>query len=104
MKEEVREFISKAISDDLVVLFMKGTREMPMCGFSAKVVEILNGLNVPYQTYDILSNEDLRSGINEYSTWPTIPQLYINGEFLGGCDICIEMSGNGELAQKLNGL
>ena len=104
MKEEVREFISKAISDDLVVLFMKGTREMPMCGFSAKVVEILNGLNVPYQTYDILSNEDLRSGINEYSNWPTIPQLYINGEFLGGCDICIEMSGNGELAQKLNGL
>jgi len=102
MKEEVREFISKAISDDLVVLFMKGTREMPMCGFSAKVVEILNGLNVPYQTYDILSNEDLRSGIKEYSSWPTIPQLYINGEFLGGCDICIEMSGNGELAQKLN--
>ncbi|MBT3475580.1 Grx4 family monothiol glutaredoxin [bacterium] len=102
MKEEIKEFIENAISKDLVVLFMKGSRDMPMCGFSAKVIEILNNLNVPYQTYDILSDEDLRSGIKEFSNWPTIPQLYINKEFVGGCDICIEMSENGELAKKLN--
>ena len=69
---------------------------------TGEVVEILNGMNVPYQTYDILSDEELRSGIKEFSSWPTIPQLYINGEFIGGCDICIEMSENGELAKKLN--
>ena len=102
MKEEIKVFIEEAISKDLIVLFMKGSREMPMCGFSAKVVEILNGMNVPYQTYDNLSDEELRSGIKEFSSWPTIPQLYINGEFIGGCDICIEMSENGELAKKLN--
>ena len=102
MKEETKEFIENAISKDLFVLFMKGSRDMPMCGFSAKVIEILNNLNVPYQTYDILSDEDLRSGIKEFSSWPTIPQLYINKEFVGGCDICIEMSENGELAKKLN--
>jgi len=102
MKEETKDFIEKAISSDLIVLFMKADRNVPQCGFSAKVIEILNGLNVPYQTYDILSDEDLRSGVKEFSSWPTIPQLYINKEFVGGCDICIEMSENGELAKKLN--
>lgn len=102
MDQKTKDFIETAIKNDLVVLFMKGSREMPMCGFSAKVVEILNNLNVPYQTYDVLSDEDLRSGIKEFSSWPTIPQLYINGEFVGGCDICIEMSENGDLAKKLN--
>ena len=102
MKEETKDFIEKAISSDLIVLFMKGDRNVPQCGFSAKVIEILNRLNVPYQTYDILSDEDLRSGVKEFSSWPTIPQLYINQEFVGGCDICIEMSENGELAKKLN--
>ena len=96
------EKIKKQVSENPVMLYMKGTPEMPMCGFSAKVIEILNNLNVPYQTYDILSDEDLRSGIKEFSSWPTIPQLYINKEFVGGCDICIEMSENGELAKKLN--
>ena len=96
------EKIKQQVSENPVMLYMKGTPDMPMCGFSAKVVEILNGMNVPYQTYDILSDEELRSGIKEFSSWPTIPQLYINGEFIGGCDICIEMSENGELAKKLN--
>ena len=96
------ERIKKQVTENPVMLYMKGTPEMPMCGFSAKVIEILNNLNVPYQTYDILSDEDLRSGIKEFSSWPTIPQLYINKEFVGGCDICIEMSENGELAKKLN--
>tara|TARA_B100001996_G_scaffold269456_1_gene210741 strand:+ start:1046 stop:1357 length:312 start_codon:yes stop_codon:yes gene_type:complete len=102
MNDQTKDFIENAIKKDLVVLFMKGSREMPMCGFSAKVIEILNNLNVPYQTYDVLSDEDLRSGIKEFSSWPTIPQLYIDGEFVGGCDICIEMSENGDLAKKLN--
>ena len=102
MNDQTKDFIENAIKKDLVVLFMKGSREMPMCGFSAKVIEILNNLNVPYQTYDVLSDEDLRSGIKEFSSWPTIPQLYIAGEFVGGCDICIEMSDNGDLAKKLN--
>ena len=102
MNDQTKDFIENAIKKDLVVLFMKGSREMPMCGFSAKVIEILNNLNVPYQTYDVLSDEDLRSGIKEFSSWPTIPQLYIDGEFVGGCDICIEMSENRDLAKKLN--
>ena len=102
MNEQIKNFIEDAIAKDLVVLFMKGTRDMPQCGFSAKVVDILNKINVPYQTYDVLSDEDLRSGIKEFSSWPTIPQLYIDGEFIGGCDICIEMSENGDLAKKLN--
>ena len=99
---DLKQQIIDDIGDNSIILYMKGTKEMPMCGFSAKVVEILNGMNVPYQTYDILSDEELRSGIKEFSSWPTIPQLYINGEFIGGCDICIEMSENGELAKKLN--
>lgn len=103
MNEQIKNFIEDAIAKDLVVLFMKGSRDMPQCGFSAKVVDILNKINVPYQTYDVLSDEDLRSGIKEFSSWPTIPQLYIDGEFIGGCDICIEMSENGDLAKKLNG-
>ena len=102
MNDQTKDFIENAIKKDLVVLFMKGSRDMPMCGFSAKVIEILNNLNVPYQTYEVLSDEDLRSGIKEFSSWPTIPQLYIAGEFVGGCDICIEMSDNGDLAKKLN--
>lgn len=102
MNEQIKNFIEDAIAKDLVVLFMKGSRDMPQCGFSAKVVDILNKINVPYQTYDVLSDEDLRSGIKEFSSWPTIPQLYIDGEFIGGCDICIEMSENGDLAKKLN--
>lgn len=102
MSKDIKERISNSISEDRVVLFMKGTRDTPMCGFSAKVVEMLNSLQVEYKTYDVISDADLRSGIKEFSNWPTLPQLYIGGEFVGGCDICVEMIENGELAQKLN--
>lgn len=102
MSKDIKERISNSISEDRVVLFMKGTRDIPMCGFSAKVVEMLNSLQVEYKTYDVISDADLRSGIKEFSNWPTLPQLYIGGEFVGGCDICVEMFENGELAQKLN--
>ncbi|HIC77531.1 MAG TPA: Grx4 family monothiol glutaredoxin [Candidatus Dadabacteria bacterium] len=102
MSKDIKERISNSISEDRVVLFMKGTRDTPMCGFSAKVVEMLNSLQVEYKTYDVISDADLRSGIKEFSNWPTLPQLYIGGEFVGGCDICVEMFENGELAQKLN--
>ena len=102
MSKDIKERISNSILEDRVVLFMKGTRDTPMCGFSAKVVEMLNSLQVEYKTYDVISDADLRSGIKEFSNWPTLPQLYIGGEFVGGCDICVEMFENGELAQKLN--
>ncbi len=84
-----------------VVLFMKGNRRMPQCGFSSRVVEILNGMLDEYETVNVLADADVRSGIKEYSDWPTIPQLYIGGEFVGGCDIVTVMAGNGELHQAL---
>ena len=92
------------ISENEVCLFMKGTADAPQCGFSMAVSNVLKHLNINFKSVNVLEDENLRQGIKDYSDWPTIPQLYINGEFLGGCDICIEMSGNGELAQKLNGL
>lgn len=84
-----------------VVLFMKGTRRMPQCGFSSRVVGILDGLLDDYQTVNVLAEPAIREGIKEYSDWPTIPQLYVKGEFQGGCDIVTEMAGSGELHQAL---
>ncbi len=86
------------IQNNPVVLYMKGSRDMPMCGFSAAVVQILTKLNVPFKDVNVLANDDLRQGIKEFTNWPTIPQLYINGEFVGGCDIVREMYESGELA------
>src|SRR4051794_10098175 len=83
-----------------VVLFMKGTELFPQCGFSARAVAILNHLNVPFQTVDVLQDPEIRQGIKAYSDWPTIPQLYVKGEFVGGSDIMMEMYETGEL-QKL---
>ena len=103
MSEDIKQLITSSISENKIVLFMKGTPEMPMCGFSSQVVQILNSFKIEYKTFDVLPDEGLRSGIKEFSNWPTLPQLYINGEFVGGCDICIEMFENGELAKKLNG-
>ncbi|MBT89256.1 MAG: monothiol glutaredoxin, Grx4 family [Spirochaetales bacterium] len=102
MSDNIKEEISRMISENRVVLFMKGNPDMPMCGFSSRVVDILNKLEVRYQSYDVLSDPKLRSGIKEFSNWPTLPQLYIDGEFVGGCDICVEMFENGELAKKLD--
>ena len=84
-----------------VVLYMKGSPVFPQCGFSAQVVQVLSELGVKFQSYDVLADDDLRQGIKEFSNWPTVPQLYVQGEFVGGCDIVREMYLSGELAQLL---
>ena len=84
-----------------VVLYMKGSPVFPQCGFSAQVVQVLSHLGVKFQSYDVLQDDDLRQGIKEYSNWPTIPQLYVKGEFVGGCDIVREMYLSGELPEFL---
>lgn len=101
MTPETQAQIENLIQKNKIMVFMKGSKLMPQCGFSNAVVQILNTLGVPYETYDILSDEAVRQGIKEYSNWPTIPQVYVNGEFIGGCDITIEMYQNNELQQML---
>ncbi len=98
---EVRERISEIVAADRVVLFMKGNPDQPQCGFSARVVEVLGRLLPEYSSFDVLADPEIREGIKAFSDWPTIPQLYIDGEFQGGCDIVMEMYGNGELHQVL---
>ncbi len=93
--------IEEDVNSNPVVLFMKGTPVFPQCGFSAQVVQVLSLLGVKFKSFDILADDELRQGIKEYSHWPTIPQLYVKGEFIGGCDIVREMYQAGELAQLL---
>jgi len=93
--------IDQMLSDNPVFLFMKGTPESPQCGFSFKLTDILKSWQVPFQSFDVLSDESIRQGIKDYANWPTIPQLYINKEFIGGSDIVDEMSNNGELGDLL---
>jgi monothiol glutaredoxin len=93
----IEQFIDNEVKANEVVLFMKGTPQFPMCGFSGQVVQILDYLGVPYKGLNVLENDDLRGGIKNYSKWPTIPQLYVKGEFVGGCDIIREMFQAGEL-------
>jgi len=93
----ILDFIANEIKTNDVVLFMKGTPQFPQCGFSGQVVQILDYLGVPYKGINVLADGDIRQGIKNYSNWPTIPQLYIKGEFIGGCDIVREMFQNGEL-------
>lgn len=93
----MNEFIEKEIKSNDVVLFLKGTPQFPMCGFSGQVVQILDHLGVPYKGVNVLDSADLRQGVKEYSNWPTVPQLYVKGEFVGGCDIVREMFQAGEL-------
>ncbi len=100
--EETRETIKNDIKNNQIVLFMKGDRQMPQCGFSAKVVEILNASGADYVTRDVLADEYLRKVIKEYSDWPTIPQLYVKEEFIGGCDIIMELQANNELEKILD--
>ena len=94
--------IKKEIEDNSVVLFMKGTPAFPQCGFSAAVVQALTEVGVKFKGIDVLTDPGLRQGIKEFSKWPTIPQLYVKGEFVGGCDIVREMQANGELAALLD--
>jgi monothiol glutaredoxin len=103
MNDTTRDRIDGLVKGHPVTLFMKGDRRAPQCGFSATVVQILDRLLPEYQTVDVLSDPEIREGIKEYSSWPTIPQLYVAGEFQGGCDIVIEMYQSGELQQKLSG-
>ena len=97
----VAERITQDISDNAVVLYMKGSPVFPQCGFSAAVVQILTMLEVKFKGIDVLTDPSLRDGIKQFSEWPTIPQLYVKGEFVGGCDIVREMYETGELAELL---
>ena len=101
MNPEVKTKIEQLVNDNKIMVFMKGSKLMPQCGFSNNVVQILNSLGVPYETVDILAEQDIRQGIKEYSNWPTIPQIYINGEFVGGSDLAIELYQSGELQQMV---
>ena len=91
--------ITETIKANDVVLYMKGTKEMPQCGFSSRVAGVLNFMGVDFQDVNVLADDAIRQGIKDYSDWPTIPQLYVNGEFIGGCDIVTEMTLSGELDQ-----
>jgi monothiol glutaredoxin len=100
-ERNVQDFIKELVTSHRVVLFMKGNKFFPQCGFSARAVQILSQTGVEFETFDVLSDMEVRSGIKEYAQWPTIPQLYVDGEFLGGSDIMMEMFQNGELAAEL---
>ena len=97
----IEQFIDNEVKSNDVVLFMKGTPQFPMCGFSGQVVQILDHLGVTYKGLNVLDSEELRNAVKTYSSWPTIPQLYVKGEFVGGCDIVREMFQAGELQQTL---
>ena len=101
MAEPIHATIDEQIKKDDVVLYMKGTPVFPMCGFSAGVVQLLSQLDVKFQSYNVLDDQDIREGIKTYSNWPTIPQLYVKGEFIGGFDIVREMAESGELQTML---
>ncbi|MGC9503260.1 Grx4 family monothiol glutaredoxin [Baaleninema sp.] len=101
MTPELKEQLDNLVKQHKVLVFMKGNKLMPQCGFSNNVVQIFNSLGVPFETVDVLENYEIRQGIKEYSNWPTIPQVYINGEFVGGSDIAIELYQSGELQQML---
>jgi monothiol glutaredoxin len=99
--EQIRDEIKRAISEERVMLFMKGTPDMPRCGFSARVAQILNASGVDYAAMDILPDPRIREQLSALSGWPTIPQLFVDGELVGGCDIVTEMFESGELAETL---
>src|SRR5512132_3629536 len=100
----IEQFIENEVKSNDVVLFMKGTPQFPQCGFSGQVVQILDYLGVPYKGLNVLENDEIRQGIKDFANWPTIPQLYVKGEFLGGSDIVKEMYQSGELQKLLEGI
>ena len=102
MSEDVRERIEKLIKEHKVILFMRGTKMMPQCGFSAAVVECLNAADVPYESVDVSEDETLRQGVKAYTNWPMIPQLFIDGKFVGGGEAVREMHRSGELKKVLD--
>ena len=101
MDPNTQQRITTLVTSSPVLVFMKGTKLMPQCGFSNNVVQILHALGISFETFDVLSDPEIRQGIKEFSDWPTIPQVYVKGEFLGGSDILIEMYNSGELREKL---
>ena len=101
MDSQTKSRIESLIGSSPIFVFMKGTKLMPQCGFSNNVVQILNAMGMAFETFDVLSDMEIRQGIKEFSEWPTIPQVYVNGEFIGGSDILIEMYNSGELKEKL---
>ncbi len=101
-QQDVNDWIRKTVADNDVVLFMKGTKLMPQCGFSSQVAHILGLLGVEYKDINVLEDMSIREGVKAFSNWPTIPQLYVKGEFVGGCDIVREMTEQGELQQMFD--
>lgn len=101
MESDIKEQIQKDISENKIMIYMKGTPDLPQCGFSKAVVDVFQELCVKFQTRDVLSDPKLRQGIKAFTNWPTIPQVYINGEFVGGCDITLEMYKSGELKKMV---
>ncbi|MEH2070624.1 MAG: Grx4 family monothiol glutaredoxin [Nostoc sp.] len=101
MTPELKEKIDNLVQENKILVFIKGTKLMPQCGFSNNVVQILNSLGVPFETVNILADDEIRQGVKEYSNWQTFPQVYIDGEFVGGSDIMIELYQQGELQQKV---
>ena len=101
MDSALKQRLDQLVGSSPIFVFMKGSKLMPQCGFSNNVVQILNAMAVPFETFDVLSDMEVRQGIKEYSEWPTIPQVYVNGEFIGGSDILIEMYNSGELREQL---
>ena len=100
--QPVFDRIQSEITENPVMLYMKGSAMFPQCGFSARVVQILSHLGAPFKTANVLEDPELREGVKQFSNWPTIPQLYVKGEFVGGCDIVREMYGSGELQELLS--
>ena len=100
---DVKQRIGELVGQHEIVLFMKGSALFPQCGFSSRAVSILDHLGVTYETVDVLQDQDIRNGIKQYSDWPTVPQLYVKGEFVGGSDIMMEMFESGELKQLVEG-
>lgn len=101
MDDALKRRIESDIKNNKVMLYMKGTPNEPQCGFSAQAISVLKTYDIPFETFNVLEDEDIRQGIKEYSEWPTIPQLYVNGEFIGGCDVLTEMHSDGELGPIL---
>ena len=102
MEDSIRQRIKDDITQNKIFLYMKGSPDAPQCGFSAQAVAVLQSYNQTFGSFDVLSDNDIRNGIKEYSDWPTIPQLYVNGEFIGGCDIITQMHQNGELKNVIS--
>lgn len=101
MSQSIHDVIQQQVNDNPVMLYMKGTPDFPQCGFSAATVQVLHSLGHPFTALNVLDHPEIRQGIKTFSNWPTIPQVYVNGEFIGGCDIVLEMNNRGELAPLL---